>query len=156
MERNKDPDVIIMDRRVYDTLLHYANIGISEAGGDIDSELCHIRKFNPVVSAEHRKAIEDDRAKKKKACWDAKTLLSTHCGEEVYLRHDSTLIAPVTLKGLGKDGHPWLTIIQTYPRRLETQTHVSQLMAEVPEGYRLHRVGKYEGCYIHNDRQVGD
>lgn len=156
MERNKDPDVIIMDRRVYDTLIHYANIGVSEAGGDLDSEKCHIRKFNPVVGAEHRKQLDDAKELDKKHRRLAVVLLNSHAGEKVFVQRDPTMIAEVELLRINQKDPTFVFVKDPITSRHEQQVHIQRVMTELPEGYRLHRIGKYEGRYIHNDRTVGN
>ncbi|WOL24632.1 hypothetical protein fHeYen902_286 [Yersinia phage fHe-Yen9-02] len=66
MKINEDRRIIVLDSAMFDTLMHYANIGAEEAGNTdvIESIKRHASKFNLAVKqerAKERKEISMDR-----------------------------------------------------------------------------------------------
>lgn len=153
MQKNNNPEIVVMDRRIADSLLHYARIGASEAGSDIDSEERHIRKFNTAVSADHQAAINREREIFNEGKKAVQKLLSTHSGNPVYMKVAREVLAVVRLVGVVRGSKVHVRVHDLLTEKFE-EVHIDELFAELPEGYRKHEIGRWKGRYVSNTKVV--
>lgn len=153
MQKNNDPEIVVMDRRIADTLVQYARIGASEAGTDIESEERHIRKFNAAVSDDHQTAINRRRETFDEGKRAVQKLLSTHSGNPIYMKVAREVLGVVRLVGPVRGNKVHLRVHDLLTEKFE-EVHVDEVFAELPEGYRKHEMGKWKGRYVSNTKTV--
>lgn len=156
MERNLDPDVAILNASQLEDLLYYARIGGMEAGRPEDVKLLekHIRKWNPHIAQQYRQEAAAQRAALTARRRKVNELLSTHMGKPVYLATHTGVYAQVKLIARGSTKE---TVTLDDPYRLIRHNDISieSVRADLPAGYRLHQVGKWEQRYV-SDRLLVD
>jgi hypothetical protein len=154
MEVNKNPDIVVMDRRMADLLLHYAAIGASEAGDDIAPLERHVRRFNAPVSADYQKEQDAKRALYKQQQQAVKDLLRTHAGETVYMHLNKYVLAPVKLLSVSKGNKIAVRVYDQFTNRFDDEVPMDRIVAELPADYRAHEYGCWKGRWVHNSKNV--
>lgn len=153
MLKNNNPEIVVMDRRISDTLLHYARIGASEVGTDIESEERHIRKFNTAVSDDHQTAINRRRETFNEGKMAVRKLLSTHSGNPIYMKVAREVLGVVRLVGIVRGSKVHVRVHDLLTEQFD-EVHIDEVFAELPEGYRKHEIGKWKGRYVANTKVV--
>lgn len=155
MNRNTNPNIVVMDRKIADSLMHYARIGAAEAGSDVEAECRHVRRFNAPVSEEHQRQLEQERTDLRAKQQRVKDLLRTHAGKQVWHLVYPLVYSPVKLLSVAKGNKTSVRIHDAVVERVSEYVDIDSVLAELPEGYRLHEMGQWKGRYVANNKMVG-
>lgn len=149
---NHDPLIIVLDRRMFGSLLHLAEIGFNEAGvADLNVILRHVRKFNPHFKKEcedierrEREEIEEDKRKTRE--------LFSHKppGSEVYVKDTATVYIPAIVIGISDSERSLkLRYFSNLQRReVEYAVAIWNIAESIPEGWQLHIGDRWNGCWV--------
>lgn len=156
MERNLDPDVAILNTSQLETLLFYARIGGFEAGRPEEVKLLekHVRKWNPHIAQQYRQEAAARRAELTARRRKVTELLNTHMGKPVYLATHTGVYTQVKLIARGSTKE-MVTLDDPYRLIRHTDIPIESVRADLPSGYRLHQVGKWEQRYV-SDRLLAN
>lgn len=153
MERNTDPEIVVMDKGVADMLIHYARIGASEAGSCTKELERHIRKFNVPVSEEHQAAIYRRRTEFRQDQQRVKDLIRTNGGKTVFMKVAAGVLAPVRLLSVVKGSKVHVRVHDPLIEKIE-EVRIDEVFAELPPEYRIHQIGRWKGRFVHNEKTI--
>lgn len=145
MERNHNPNVVVMAKEFYEQL-----IGMSRAGVRYDPLWIdrHVRKFNPHRQAAWQEKVRRGETKRSEQIRSARKFKEQHVGKVVYARvdmlgntkGDDLVLMPVKVMRISKDRRcvdvaemhniDWATKHRRY-----TKVTADSLQLEIPEGY---------------------
>lgn len=154
MERNNDPEIVVIERGIANTLMHYARIGAYEAGADIDDLERHVRKFNTPVSDAHQEEINRQRQQfraDRKAVTD---LIRTNLGKTVFVKTAKYVLTPMRFLSRAGGSKTHVRVHDPLEEKIHDSIPVSEVFAELPEGYRIHQMGRWKGSFVHNEKTI--
>lgn len=152
MERNHNPNVVVMAKEFYEQLIGMSRAGVRYEPLWIDR---HVRKFNPHRQAAWQERVRRGEAKRSEQIRSARKFKEQHVGKVVYARvdmlgntkGDDLVLMPVKVMRISKDRRcvdvaemhhiDWATKHRCY-----TKVTADNLQLEVPEGY-IPGVGSY-------------
>ena len=153
MERNLKSGIVVMDRDIYNTLRHYAAIGASEAGGCIEHVEKHVRRWNAEVSDDYQLARHRQRETFEKGKAAVQALLRSHCGKTVFIKTAREVLSEARLLSAVKGNKLWVRVEDSLDDKVK-ELHISEVFAELPEGYRKHMIGRWAGQYVSSTKEV--
>lgn len=152
MDKNLNPNIVIMDRDQFRVLSQLAEIGHNESGaGDMKALRKHIRHFNPHIAA----AYEENRKRERQKLFDniakARALLRDKQGKEVFVRDGQDVYIPGILKGRGVENR--YSVRVEYRSNIQQKTVVNELpiwnvAAAVPDGLAFVSEGYWAGNWM--------
>lgn len=160
MERNTDPQKVVIAAELYDELLAMARDSGRYTTSRIDR---HVRKFNPTRQAPHQARVLEFEEKRSQLIRDARAVMSESQGKVVYVlthvnhynRIDYPCYLPVVLKRVSKDKRWELEVyrIEGYDHegapklgRCEAVS-AKALITELPEDYIQLCQGRYRRVF---------
>jgi hypothetical protein len=157
MKRNEDPNIVVMDRRVAEQLMHFAKIGAYEAGDDISNLERHVRRFNAPVAADYQQQQDQAREEFRQKQQRVKDLLRTHAGETVYICVEhAKVLTPVKLLSVSKGNKGAVRTYNQMTHLYREEVDIERVHTEVPADYRPHEWGSWKGRFVHNSKTVHD
>jgi len=99
MEKNENPNIVVMDKDIYQKLLSAARIGAAEQNLDLKPILKHVAKFNVVQKRLNQLARECNRTTFVELRDKVRDLLKRKQGKTVYYRQTENHYLLVTLVG---------------------------------------------------------
>jgi hypothetical protein len=154
MIRNNDPEIVVIERGIANSLIHYARIGAMEAGADISDLERHVRKFNTPVSDAHQEEINRARQQfraDRKAVTD---LIRTNLGKTVFVVTDKYVLTPMRFLSRTAGSKTHVRVHDPRSERVIDGVPIGGVFAELPEGYRIHEIGRWKGCFVHNEKTI--
>lgn len=144
MERNHNPNVVVMAKEQYEQLLSMARVSQRYDPKRIDQ---HVRKFNPYRQADHQATVLKWEAHRSQQIRDARAFKEQHVGKLVYARvdmhgntkGDDPVLMPVIVKRVSKDRR-CVDVVEANDEfkqidRHYTKVSVDTLCLDVPDGY---------------------
>ncbi len=165
MEKNHDPNIVVLDKDIFERLIFYAEAGedhIRGTGEDLARVLRHARKFNVDMAVRRRAGMEKALAERRKNIARAHELVNLFVGKTVYiplnncigfpassttnnLYQEGVLIGPVT-KFKNRKWEPQVSVKTKVRIRLLCDSRVkvievtaSKVFTELPEQGKVFR-----------------
>lgn len=167
MKNNKDPQIVIMDKDIYDNLRYLAGIGAEESGEydlyQIASK--HVRKFNEAIKTQHNKSIADYFRVKKENKQKAYSFIKKYKEKDVYQevsipsltdRHD--ILIRIFVLDISPENKEHINVIYSDRKHKIIDTHISNLYNSIvdtlPEGYFEHTLPNGKLYYLRSKEPV--
>lgn len=167
MEINKDPQIVIMDKDVYDNLRYLASVGAEESGDwDLYENMTrHVRKFNEDIKTQHNKSIADYVRVKKENKQKAYSFIKKYKGKDVYQevtipsltdRHD--IVIKITIFDIDPKNKECIVVHYSNDHYKQDVVHINRLYGNIidtlPEGYFEHTLPNGKLYYLRSKEPV--
>ncbi len=154
MEKNKNPEIMVMDARRFAELMCLAEIGASECGRqDVLNRLSrHIRHFNIPIA----QGLKEDLKEKRKQYLEKRALIrkliSEHHGKDVFIKESDGCYKPAVLLGRGLLSKETVRVksfvLGQSGAVTKMDVHVGHIATSKPAGFQFCVGGKWKNTYI--------
>jgi hypothetical protein len=152
MDKNSNPDVVVLGRAMYDTLVSLAGIGAYECGDDdgFKRVLTHAHKHNSVLAAERRAYILRVQQEDREQRAEVRAFIRTGV-RDVYIQSGSGLAVPATVLGRSRcktrvDVRYKSAIRHVGQTRCDVP--VKNIVTQLPEGWMEIAGGDLKGYFV--------
>ena len=167
MKINKDPQIVIMDKDVYDNLRYLASVGAEESGDwDLYENMTrHVRKFNEDIKTQHIEAIVNYVKNKKENKKKAYSFIKKYKGKDVYQevaipaltdRHDALI--KITIFDIVPNNKERIIVHYSDGRYKQDDVHINDIhdyiIDTLPEGYFEHTLPNGKLYYLRSKEPV--
>lgn len=154
MEKNHDPQIVVMDIARYQELMQLAEYGASDSGqlGKLKELLKHIRRFNTPIGTAFQEGIKEEQKKYLEVRSLIKELISKYQGKEVFVKQSRGCYKPAIL--IGRSLHSKELIqIETFrlgesDTLLRMDVRPNDIVTSIPSHFQLCVGGKWKNTYI--------
>lgn len=149
MEKNKNPNIVVMDKDMYQKLLNAARIGAAEQNLDLRPIRKHVAKFNTAIAAHVAWSRQNNQLARQNTKEKVYDLVKRKQGQTLYHKQSETMYAPVTL--LCRHPHSKYAVRVQRQGDNEGEKFVcfpTSLVEEVDPYWMLVREGPYKGSYV--------
>jgi len=156
MERNTDPDVVVINRSNFDLLVHYARIGSYEATGsgeEVEEIERHARKWNTPIMNESKEQAEKRRAEDKRLRERLKKLLAYTDRRNTFYQIEEHVVGGFRVMSRSDEGKHLIRGYDTLTKKI-LNIPIDKVFIDLPDGYRPHQIGKYAGQFVHHEKRA--